>query len=177
MKKVIKLFFSLKKEQDWLTQQKGWKLVHTNGFHYRFEESNREYYYEYIYFHKSKKELKDIMNQIQDSKIEFICNSSSWALFRKDTSEGTIQVLQDNYYKYKALMNKNTSYIALGSCYLCLGSSQIALSSLSNSIFGLSSVLFYFCSFIFFLAAASYKNHAIRTDDGTYAARLKKDKN
>ena len=80
MKKTTKLFANIKTEEDWLAQQKGWKLIYTNGIRYTFEESSCEYNYEYIYFDKSKKELDNIRKQIIDSDIEFVCNSSSWAL-------------------------------------------------------------------------------------------------
>ena len=92
MKKVTKLFINIKNEQEWLAQQKGWKLVHSNGIRYTFEESFCEYNYEYIYFDKRKKELDDIRNQIIDSDIEFVSNTSTWALFRKDVAKGEIHV-------------------------------------------------------------------------------------
>jgi hypothetical protein len=173
MKKVMKLFMNLKTEQDWLAQQKGWKLVYTNGLRYEFEECACEYNYEYIYFDKSKKELGDIRKQITDSDIEFVCNSSSWALFRKDVSKGDIQVYTDKYIKYKILMKKYNLYAALGVCYMCLGSSQIALASTVNSLFGLSSVLFYLCSSIFFMTSFYIKKYALDYDDGSYALRRK----
>ena len=66
MKKTTKLFANIKTEEDWLAQQKGWKLIYTNGIRYTFEESSCEYNYEYIYFDKSKKELDNIRKQIID---------------------------------------------------------------------------------------------------------------
>lgn len=176
MRKVIKCFLNIKNEQDWLTRQTGWKLVKTNGIFYTFEESNCEYNYEYIYFDKSKRELDDIIKNITDSNIEYICNSSLWALFRKDVKKGSIQVYSDNYIKFKVLMKKHSTYIALGACYLCLGSSQSALASVSNNLFGMSSVLFYFCAFIFFTYAYYLKKYASEYDDGSYTDKIKKDK-
>lgn len=176
MKKVLKLFMNIKTEQNWLAQQKGWRLVYTNGLRYIFEECACEYNYEYIYFDKSKKELGDIRKQITDSDIEFVCNSSSWALFRKDVSKGDIQVYTDKYIKYKILMKKYNSYVALGVCYMSLGSSQAVLASTANSLFGLSSVLFYLCSSIFFIAASSFKKYSLEYDDRSYADRMKKGK-
>lgn len=87
MKKIIKLFTNIKTEENWLALQKGWKLIHTNGLRYIFEECSCEYNYEYIYFDKSKKQLDNIRKQITDKDIEFVCNSSSWALFRKDNEK------------------------------------------------------------------------------------------
>lgn len=176
MKKVTKLFMNIKAKQDWLAYQKGWKLIHTNGVRYTFVESSSEYNYEYMYFDKSKKELDDIRNYIIDSDIEFVCNSSSWALFRKDTSKGKIQIYTDNYIKYMILMKKYNSYLALGSCYLCLGSSHIAIASTINSLLGLSSALFYLCSSIFFITSYYFKKYALYYDDGSYADRKKKGK-
>lgn len=176
MKKVIKFFGNIKKEEDWLGQQKGWKLIHTNGIKYTFEESSTDYNYEYIYFYKSVKELDEIRRQILDNDIEFVCNTSSWALFRKDATKGEIHVYTDDFYKYKALMNKYSSYISLGACYMCLGSSQVALASTTNSWFGISSSLFYLCSAIFFIASSSYKKYASECNDGTYAKRLKRER-
>jgi hypothetical protein len=176
MKKVTKLFTNIKTEENWLTLQKGWKLIYTNGIRYTFEECSCEYNYEYIYFDKSKKELEDIRKQIIDSDIEFVCNSSSWALFRKDAAKGEIHVYADNYLKYKILMKKYKSAMALGACYMCLGSSQIALGSAVNSLFGLSSALFYLSSFMFFIGASSFKKYSLEYDDGSYADRMKKEK-
>ncbi|MCA0386594.1 MAG: DUF2812 domain-containing protein [Firmicutes bacterium] len=75
--KKTKIFFDMKNEEIWLNQQRGWKLVHTNGLRYTFEESSSEYRYEYIYFNKSKKELNDIKNQIIDPEIEYVCHSNT----------------------------------------------------------------------------------------------------
>lgn len=176
MKKVTKIFFNIKKEQEWLSQQKGLKLVYTNGIRYKFEECHCDFNYEYIYFNKSKKELDDIRNQIIDSNIEFVCNTSSWALFRKDKAKGEIHVYTDNFKKYKMLMKKYNTYIALGGCYLCLGSSQMALATTQNSLFGLSSSLLFLCSTMFFIASSSFKKFALEYDDGTYADRIKREK-
>lgn len=175
-KKIIKMFFDIKKEQDWLAAQKGWKLVKTNGMSYEFEECGCDYVYEYVYFEKSKKELDGIINGISDRNIELVCNSGSWALFRKNAAEGGIRVFEDDYGKYRMLMKKHDSYMALGACYMCLGASQTALLAAMNGLFWASSFLFYVCSFIFFGAASSLKKYASDYDDGTYAARLKKDK-
>ena len=176
MKKIIKLFTNIKTEETWLAQQKGWKLVYTNGIHYTFEECSCEYNYEYIYFDKSKKELDDIRKQIIDSDIEFVCNSSSWALFRKDAAKGEIHVYVDNYLKYKVLMKKYKSAMGLGTCYMCLGSSNIVLGSTANSLFGLSSVLFYLSSVMYFIDASSFKKYSLEYDDGSRADRMQKEK-
>ena len=176
MKKVTKLFFNIKTEQEWLSLQKGWKLVYTNGIRYTFEKCSCDFNYEYIFFNKSKKELDDIRNQIIDSDIEFVCNTSSWALFRKDTAKGEIHVYSDNYNKYKMLMKKYSSYIALGVCYLCLGSSQLGLVSTLNGLFGLSSALFYLSSAMFFITSFSLKKYALEYDDGSYTDRMKREK-
>jgi hypothetical protein len=173
MKKITKLFTNIRNEENWLNKQKGWKLIYTNGIRYTFEECSCEYNYEYIYFDKSKRELDNIRKQIIDSDIEFVCNSSTWALFRKDAAKGEIHVYADNYLKYKILMKKYNSSMALGVCYLCLGSSQIALASTVNSLFGLSSALFYLTSFMFFIAASSFKKYSLEYDDGSYADRMK----
>lgn len=176
MKKVIKLFSNIKKEQEWLASQKGWKLVKTNGIRYTFEESSLEYDYEYIFFDKSKKELDDIRYRLIDSDIEFVCNSSSWALFRKDVAKGEIHIYADNYLKYKMLMKKYNRYIALGACYLCLGSSQISLASTGNGLFRLSSSLCFLCSALYYITSSYFKKYALEYDDGSYAYRMKKDK-
>lgn len=177
MKKITKLFANIKAEENWLALQKGWKLIYTNGIRYTFEECSCEYNYEYIFFDKSKKELDDIRKQITDSDIEFVCNSSIWALFRKDAAKGEIHVYADNYLKYKILVKKYKSTMALGVCYMCLGSFQLALeSSTVNSFFRLSSALFYLASIMFFMAASSYKKYSLECDDGSYADRMKKDK-
>lgn len=173
---MTKFFTNIKAEENWLAQQKGWKLIYTNGIRYTFEESCCEYNYEYIYFDKSKKELDDIRKQIIDSDIEFVCNSSSWALFRKDAAKGQIHVYADNYLKYKILMKKYKSAMALGACYMCLGSSQVALASTVNNFFNLAAPLFYLSSFMFFMAASSYKKYSLEYDDGSYADRMKKEK-
>jgi hypothetical protein len=175
MKKITKLFTNIKVEENWLTLQKGWKLIYTNGIRYTFEECSCEYNYEYVYFDKSKKELDDIRKQIIDSDIEFVCNSSSWALFRKDAAKGEIHVYADNYLKYKILIKKYNSAMALGVCYMCLGTSQIALASTVNSIFILSFVLFNLSSFMFFIAASSFKKYSLEYADAFYADRMKKE--
>jgi len=174
--KKIKLFMDVKAEQDWLSMQRGWKLVNTNGIRYLFEECTYKYNYEYIFFDKSKKELPDIRKQIIDNDIEFVCNSSYWALFRKDASKGEIHVYTDNYKQYKVLMKKHKTYMALGVCYLCLGASQIALSSTVNSYFGLLSVLFYICSSVFFITSSFIKKFSMEYDDGSCAERMKREK-
>ncbi|MDF2613969.1 MAG: hypothetical protein K0S71_1755 [Clostridia bacterium] len=176
MRKITKLFINIKTEQDWLARQKGWKLVKTNGVRYIFEECSCEYNYEYIYFDKSKKELEGIRNQIIDRDIEFVCHSSSWALFRKNAAKGEIHVYADNYIKYKILMKKYNTYMALGACYLCLGSSQTAVASTVNGYFRLSSILFYLCSFLFFMTSYCFKKYSLEYDDGSYAGRMKKEK-
>ena len=173
MKKVFKLFFDIRKEQDWLAAQEGWKLVKTNGFRYVFEESENRYCYEYIYFEKSKKELGGIISQIADKSIELVCSTLEWALFRKDTQKGDIHVFAHPFEKYSMLMKKYDSYIALGVCYLCLVSSQIALSTTLNSLFYASGGLFFACSAMFFVVAGMIKKYAAEYDDGTYAARMK----
>lgn len=173
MKSVIKLFSNMKKEQEWLADQAGWKLVKTNGIRYIFEESDRRYYYEYIYFEKSKKELDGIIARIADPSIEYVCSTSAWALFRKDQSEGEIRVFANPYDKYRMLMTKYNSYVALGACYLALGSSQIALSMSLNNLFYVSGALFYVCSCLFFINSGMLKKYAAEYDDGTYAAIFK----
>lgn len=176
MEKLTKLFMNIKKQQEWLSQQKGRKLVHTNGIKYRFEKSFNDYNYEFVYFNKGKKELNQIRQQIQDEDIEFVCSNSTWCLFRKDSSKGDIHVYIDNYDKYKILMKKYDEYMALGACYMCLGSTQVAISTTGPHLFGLTSVLFYLCSILFFLYAARMKKYANDYDDGTYAIRRKKEK-
>jgi hypothetical protein len=182
MKKIVKIFFDIKKELEWLSQQKGIKLVHTNGIRYTFDESNCDYNYEYVYFKKSKKELHQIMNQIQDDDIEFVCNSSSWALFRKDAAKGAIHVLEDNYIIYRILMRRYNTYLALGACYIGLGSTQSVLASAQTLLKNASwidlifSGMFYFCSVMFFLSAIYYRKSAKIYDDGTYAMKMKRNK-
>lgn len=176
MKEVIKIFIDATKELEWLAQQKGWKLVHTNGFRFIFDESECDYNYEYIYFQKNANELVEIRKHIKDSDIEFVCNSSTWALFRKETSKGELHVLEDNYINYKTLQRKYSSYLALGACYMGLATTQIALSFRFHEIYIVLSVLFCFCSIVFFLNAYNYKKSAQMYDDGTYAQKLKKDK-
>lgn len=176
MRKVIKLFSDIRKEQSWLSGQTGWKLVKTNGILYTFEESENQYHYEYVYFEKSKRELEDITRQITDPSIEFVCSTSAWALFRKDARGGDIQVFSNPYYKYRMLMTKYNSYVALGACYLALGSSQIALSTTLNNLFYMSGGLFYVCSFLFFATAGLLKKYAAEYDDGTFAAIFKMEK-
>jgi len=176
MKKITKVFFDIKKEEEWLAAQRNWKLVRTNGIRYLFEKSDTDYTYEYVYFDKGKRELDGIRDQITDKDIEFVCNSSTWALFRKDASKGRIQVYADNYDKYKILMKKYSSYMSLGACYMCLGSSQIALSTTVHGWFSLSSALFSLCSFIFFIVASSINKYAKAYDDGTYKLKLRRDK-
>lgn len=176
MFKVVKLFMDVKKEQEWLAQQKGWKLIATNGFLYKFEKSPSDYEYEYIFFEKNKKELHQIRQQITDSDIEFVCHSSTWALFRKDVTKGEIHVFSDNFIKYKTLMKKYNTYVALGACYMCLGTSQMALVTTLNGLFGFSSALFYLSSSIFFITSSYIKKYALEYDDGTYADRMKREK-
>ncbi len=175
MKKIIKLFMNVKKEQDWLSKQSGWKLVNTNGIRYIFEECTCNYNYEYIFFGKSKKELYDIRKQITDNEVEFVCNSSSWALFRKDVSKGEIHVYTDNFIHYKVLIKKYKSYIALGICYLCLGSAQSAVALNVEGYFGLSSALFYLGSSVFFITSSYIKQFSTEYDDGSYANRMKRE--
>lgn len=176
MKKVIKFFFDATKELEWLTQQKGWKLIHTNGIRYIFVESNCNYNYEYIYFQKNTNELGQIRNQIKDNDIEFVCNSSTWALFRKDATKGELHVFDDNYNNYKTLQKRYNTYLALGACYMGLASTQIALSFRFHGMYIMLSMLFYFCSFMFYLSAFYYRKSAKMYDDGTYAQRMKRDK-
>jgi hypothetical protein len=176
VRKINKVFFDINKEQEWLAAQNGWKLVSTNGISYVFEKSEYDYTYEFVYFEKGKKELDAIINGIKDKDIEFVCHSSSRAVFRKNSSKGRIQVYTDNYDKYKMLTKKYSTYMSLGACYMGLGSSQIALSTTVNGLFSLSSALFYICSIFFFIAASSFSKYAKEYDDGTYAVRLKKDK-
>ncbi len=175
MRTIVKLFINIKNEEKWLARQTGWKLVHTDGIRYKFEESTSEYNYEYIYFIKSKKELPELRKEITDSDIEFVCNSSSWALFRKDVSKSKMSVYTDQYLKYKILMRKYKSTMILGVCYISLGTSQVALASAGNTLFGLSAALCYLTSAIFFLVASSFKSYSIECDDGSYAERLKRE--
>lgn len=175
MKKIIKLFINIKSEQDWLAKQKGLKLIKTNGLLYTFEESSCEYNYEYIYFEKSKKELLEIKNQITDKNIEFVCNSWTWALFRKDASKGDIQVYADNYSKYKILMNHYHTYLSLGACYLCIGLSQAALATRLNIFWWIVSLCFCLCSLLYFMTSSSFKKYALEYDDGTYSKKMKKE--
>lgn len=90
MKRKYDLFFNIKKELEWMTAQKGWKLIKTNGICYTFEESENHYHYEYIYFEKSSKELDEIMKQITDKDVEFVCNTFSWAYFCCQVKEEVI---------------------------------------------------------------------------------------
>ncbi len=175
MKRVIKLFLDIKKEQEWLAAQEGWRLVKTNGFRYVFEESENRYTYEYVYFEKSRKELDGIIGRITDKSIELICSTSMWALFRKDQREGAIRIFANPYDKYRMLMKQYESHVALGACYLSLGSSQIALSAILNNLFYAAGGLFFICSFIFFMASGVIKKYAAEYDDGTYAQRMKQE--
>lgn len=176
MRKVIKMFFNIRKEQEWLAEQVGWRLVKTNGIRYIFEESENRYAYEYVYFEKSKKELDGIIAQITDKSIEVVCSTSSWVLFRKDQREGDMQVFAIPYDKYRMLMVKYNSCLALGACYMGLGASQVALASSLNGLFGVSGALLFFCSSLFFINASILKKYAAEYDDGTFAAVFKMDK-
>lgn len=176
MRKVIRLFSDIKAEQEWLSRQKGWRLVKTNGIRYIFEESESEYTYEYVYFEKSRKELSGLLEQITDEGVELVCSTYSSALFRKDKRGGDIRVFADPYEKYRMLMSKCNSYIALGACYLALGSSQIALSASLNNLFYASGAMFFICSFLFFGISGTLKKYAAEYDDGTFAARMKAEK-
>jgi len=176
MKKVIKLFFDIRREQEWLSDQIGWRLVKTNGIRYVFEESENEYAYEYVYFERSKKELGAIMAQTSDKSVELVCSTSAWALFSKDRREGDIRVFANPYDKYRMLMVKYNACLALGACYMGLGSSHIALSASLNSLFGIGGALFLLCGSLFFLNASVLKKYAAEYDDGTFAAIFKMDK-
>ncbi len=173
MKKVVKLFFDIQKEQDWLAAQEGWRLIKTNGFSYTFEESENRYYYEYIYFEKSRKEQDGIISRIADKSTVLVCGTREWALFRKDQREGDIHVFADPFEKYSMLIKKYESHMALGACYFCLGSSQITLSMTLNNLFYLSGGLFFLCGVMFFLVSSTIKKYADKYDDGTFAQRLK----
>jgi hypothetical protein len=176
MKKMVKLFVDIKKEQEWLADQAGWKLVKTNGIRYLFEETENQYAYEYVYFERSRKELNGIIAQIADTRTELVCSTSSWALFRKDCRDGDIRVFASPYDKYRMLMVKYNSLIALGACYMGLGSTQIALSNTLNYLFGIAGSLFFLCSALFFLNAHVLKKYAGEYDDGTFAAIFKMDR-
>jgi len=176
MKKVFKIFFDIRKEQAWLADQVGWKLVKTNGIQYTFEQSESQYAYEYVYFEKSKKELDGVIARITDKSIELVCCTSAWALFRKDQCEGAIRVFANPYDKYRMLMIKYNAHLALGACYMGLGSSQVALSASLNGLFVVSGALFFLCSTLFFLNASVLKKYAAEYDDGTFAAVFKTDK-
>jgi|GEM_PF-1250107 Protein of unknown function (DUF2812). len=176
MKKVIRLFSDVKAEQDWLSGQTGWKLTGTNGIRYIFEQSGNRYTYEYVYFEKSRKELDGIIGQITDGSVELVCSTFAWALFRKDKRAGDIRVFADPYDKYRMLMAKYNSYVALGACYLAIGSSQIALSTALNNLFYVSGGLFFVCSCLFFMTSGKFKKYAAEYDDGTYAQRMKLEK-
>jgi len=176
MKKAFRLFFDIRREQAWLASQIGWRLVKTNGIRYIFEKSENRYFYEYVYFEKSRKELDGIIARITDKSVELVCSTSVWALFRKDQREGEIRVFANPYEKYRMLMIKYNYYLALGACYLGLGSSQVALSASLNGLFGVAGGLFFLCGSLFFLNAAILKKYAAEYDDGTFAAILKMDK-
>jgi hypothetical protein len=176
MKKVYKIFFDATKEIEWLTQQKGWKLVHTNGIQYVFVESDCDYNYEFIYFRKNANELAQLTEQIKDSDIEFVCNTTTWALFRKDAAKGELHVLEDNYVNYKTLQKRYSTYLALGACYMGLATTQIVLSLRFHGLYIILSMMFYFCSLMFFLSAINNKRCSRMYDDGTYAEKLKRDK-
>ncbi len=176
MKKVFKIFFDITKELEWLAQQKGCKLIHTNGISYIFEESACDYNYEYIFFQKDINELDQIRSQIKDKDIEFVCNSSTWALFRKDVAKEELHVFDDAYINYKALQKRYNTFLALGACYTGLATTQVALSFRFHGIYVLLSLMFYICSFMFYLSAFYYKKGAQKYDDGTYAQRMKSDK-
>ena len=172
----MKFFIDVKKEEEWLANQKGCKLVHTNGIIYKFEECHGEYNYEYIFFEKSKNELEGIKKEIVDEDIEFVCNSSEWALFRKDKSKGSIQVFVDNFLKYNVLKKKYSTYQSLGACYLCIGSSQFMLHMTLNNLFAISATLFYLTSGLYFTSAYYLNKYALDCDDGSYEKRMKKNK-
>ena len=169
MKKVIKIFVDIKKEEEWLTSQKGYKLVRTDRLIYKFKECHGEYNYEYIYFEKNKNDLEGIKKQIVDKDIEFVCNSSEWALFRKDKSKGSIQVLTDNFLKYKVLKKKYSTYQSLGVGCFCFGFACRPI-----GMDGISSGLFYLSSLLFFLVAYILNKYAVACDDGSYENRMKK---
>jgi hypothetical protein len=176
MKKIFKIFFDATKELEWLSQQEGWKLVHTNGIQYIFVESDCNYNYEFVYFHKNRNEVSQIQEQIKDTDVEFVCHSSTWALFRKDAAKGEIHVLEDNYSNYKTLQRRYIIYVALGASYTGLATMQIALYTRFHGIYIALSVLFYFCSIMFYLSAIYYRKSAQIYDDGTYAQRMKNEK-
>lgn len=167
MKKVWKLFFDIKTEKNWLSNQVGWKLVHKSGLVYTFEESSLNYHYKYVFFEKNKNELNEIRNQITDKHIEFICTTWCFALFRKDASKGEIQVFQDNYTKYNTLMKKwFICHIGSGVLTMCAGGLQTAvLIHTLNSLSGISAALFYFSSSMFFMAAYLLKKYALGLDE------------
>lgn len=173
--KKIKFFMNPQKEQEWLKAQKGFRLVTTNGMRYIFEETDKEYNYEYIYFVKTKYELETIKRKIIDEDVEFVCNTSSWALFRKDASKGELCVYLDKFEQYKSLMKKADTYFGLTACYICLGSSQMVLMNTTSHLFGFSSTLFYLVSILFSINAYGFRKCAETLDDGTFKERYKKE--
>ncbi len=158
MKKVIKLFLNIRKELDWLEQRKGWKLIHTNGIRYTFVESDCDYNYEYVFFRKSKKELRLIRNQVKDCDIEFVCNSSTWAPFRKNAAKGPIRVLEEGSNHRKTLRKLHDDYIAFGLVFTTLA--LTAFRSDRNYYYNIPQILYYICSFLFYLQAYAYKKYS-----------------
>lgn len=160
MKKATKIFMDVRKELDWLAKQEGWKLIHTNGVRYTFVESDCNYIYEYIFFRKSKKELKSIRNQMTDSDIEYVCHSSTWALFRKDRAKGKIHVFQETSLHQKTLKKLYNDYMGLGVVYFTLAITQSSLKSDHNNFYIIPQILFYICSLIYYFQAYYYKKYS-----------------
>ena len=73
------------------------------------------------------------------------------------------------------LMKKYREYAAPGACYAGIGCSRIAPGVFLNGLFGVAGVLSYGCSCVYFMTAAGAKKYAAQCDDGTFAARLKRE--
>lgn len=160
MKKVFKIFLDIRKELDWLAQQKGWKLVHTYGARYTFVESDCDYNYEYIFFRKSKKELKIIKKYMTDSDIEFVCYSFTWALFRKDVAKGKIQVIDEKCIHYKTLKKLYNDSMSLGVVFFVLATTWTTIKSNHNYYYIVPQILYYISSALFYLHAFQYKKYS-----------------
>jgi len=176
MRRRLRIFFDISKKEQWFADQKGWKLIKTNGYIHTFEESSNEYNYEYIFFTNAADELTSIKMQMDDEYIEHVCDTHTSALFRKEKSKGELKVFSNDYVKCRMTKSVQKKYRNAANYTLLLFAFNLLLmrdDKFDFDPFNIFLVVMIFLSYIYsYFECLSLKNYS-KINDSRNSEKLK----
>lgn len=138
---VYKAYYNFEKEEAWLNMMsaKGYNLISYTAIKYIFEKTNdTDYIYriEYLDEGKSKDNLENYLEFLEESGIEFVSRYNNWIYLRCKANCGRFDLFTDLDSKIKHYKSILKTYTTLMLCLLPIFiSSMVSLNNNANISF------------------------------------------